>query len=338
MTYCQYIEKTTLKKVASGYGIASLFYDTVNNRTPPFASYICTIPDYAVMRLCGLSAPLSHSSNAASLGLFDLKRCRFMADRVRALGCEPRFLPEVSASERFAGQTIDGIPVCVAIGDNQASYLGTAGTDPSLLVNIGTGGQVSAVCSKPVEDPVLECRPYVDGKYLLVGASLCGGSAYSMLKDLISEAIHLAGGQVPNEIYRLMDEAAGNCRLPAPTVDVTFNGTRIDPRRTGKIEKITPDNFNIGSLAYGFMEGICRELRDYYSRIRRYTGDTDALFMSGNALRNSSVFRWILCRSFGKAFLLSDHREEAAFGAALCAAHTLTGFDYNRLLGGEEDD
>ncbi len=336
MTYCEYIEKTTRKKVPTGYGIASLFFDTVNDRIPPFASHICTIPDYAVMRFCGLQAPVVHRSNAASIGLFNLLTGRFLEDRIRALGIEPRFLPEVISEERFVGCTEDGIPVCAAIGDNQAGYLGTAGTEPSLLANIGTGSQISAVCEAPIDDPLLECRPFVDGKYLLVGAALCGGSAYAMLKDLIAEAIRLGGGEVPDGLYGLMDKAAEVCRLPAPRVDVSFNGTRSDPRQTGWIDRITPENFNIGSLAYGFMEGICRELREYYSRIRRYTGDIEFYFMGGNALRNSRIFRWILCRTFDKTFLLSDHREEAAFGAALCAAHVLTGFDYSRLFGVEE--
>ena len=74
------------------------------------------------------------------------------------------------------------IPVTVAIGDNQASFLGAAGSENNtLLVNMGTGGQISVLTDQYFETEGIEARPFLGGKYLLVGASLCGGKAYALL-------------------------------------------------------------------------------------------------------------------------------------------------------------
>ena len=56
----------------AGYGLATDFYNEKNGLVPENAKYICTIADYAVMKLCGTKKPLVHITNAASLGCFDL--------------------------------------------------------------------------------------------------------------------------------------------------------------------------------------------------------------------------------------------------------------------------
>ena len=64
------------------------------------------------------------------------------------------------------------------------AFLGAAGSENNtLLVNMGTGGQIS-VLDRSV---ILRRREskrvhFFGGKYLLVGASLCGGKAYALLE------------------------------------------------------------------------------------------------------------------------------------------------------------
>ena len=47
--------------------------------------------------------------------------------------------------------------------------------DGCVLLNMGTGGQISVLSDKIFEDKGIETRPITEDKYLLVGASLCGG-------------------------------------------------------------------------------------------------------------------------------------------------------------------
>ncbi|URW86610.1 hypothetical protein M5E86_02710 [Blautia wexlerae] len=72
--------------------------------------------------------------------------------------------------------TYRGRTVTTAIGDNQASFLGAAGDEENiLLVNMGTGGQISVLSSQYFSGDGIEARPFLNRKYLLAGASLCGG-------------------------------------------------------------------------------------------------------------------------------------------------------------------
>ena len=78
-----------------------------------------------------------------------------------------------------------------------------------LLINIGTGSQISIVSSHPITAENVESRPYVDGKYLIVGAALCGGRAYSILKDFY-KAIFDAAECNAVDVYGVMAKMLEN--------------------------------------------------------------------------------------------------------------------------------
>src|SRR5690606_18847038 len=89
--------------------------------------------------------------------------------------------------------TLTGQKVACAIGDNQASFLGSVPSlAQSLQVNVGTGSQISIFTPSLEEvpglaDPLLETRPFPGGGYLLVGASLGGGKTYALLEALFRD-------------------------------------------------------------------------------------------------------------------------------------------------------
>ena len=137
-----------------------------------------------------------------------------------------------------------GVPVYAAIGDNQASVLGAAGKEPgSILVNMGTGGQISVVTDRMIRIPGIETRPFLDGTYLLAGSSLCGGRAYAVLEKFFRLYAEAAGMEDRAQ-YDIMDKilrtAQGEDKLQVRT---TFQGTRTDPGLLGSIEGIREENF-----------------------------------------------------------------------------------------------
>lgn len=140
-----------------------------------------TISIYAVLLTCNFSdraVPVVHASNAASLGFFDGSKCTFRQDIIEKMGMNSRMLPEITDEFEILGQ-YKGIPVTVALGDNQASFLGSVGfQENTILLNMGTGGQISILSDQLFEENGIEARQFAKGKYLLVGASLCGGRAY----------------------------------------------------------------------------------------------------------------------------------------------------------------
>ena len=113
--------------------------------------------------------PLVHVSNAMSLGFWNTQEGCLESDVLNKFGIDCSILLEVTERIVFIGNYHD-ISVLVALGDKQASFLSTLGnkTD-SVLVNLGTGGQVSLLIDDYVEVEEIETRPFIDGKYLLVG-------------------------------------------------------------------------------------------------------------------------------------------------------------------------
>lgn len=143
VTWAQWLSETTGYPLATGFGMVTHAYNALNGLAPPEAAVFCTIPDYLAMVLSGRTAPAVDPTNAASLGVYDLRRRDFDREALLQAGVGVGLLPAME-EEPVLGTGPLGRPVTVALGDNQASFLGAAGQPAgTLLVNMGTGGQVS---------------------------------------------------------------------------------------------------------------------------------------------------------------------------------------------------
>lgn len=89
----------------------------VSGLVPERAVKICTIMDYIGMKMTGRREPLMHSSNAASLGMFDVRERCFMREIIRDAGIQEDLLPETSDEFAVLGK-YRGRKVSLAIGDN----------------------------------------------------------------------------------------------------------------------------------------------------------------------------------------------------------------------------
>lgn len=325
MTYSQRLENQTGLVIPPGYGLATVYAHQRQGRIPENAAAICTVADYCVMKLCGRPAPLVHITQAASLGAMDLLTSDFKRQDLLNADVPLELLPEVTAEPVFAG-TYRNIPVAVAIGDNQASFAGTVESAAgSILVNYGTGSQVSIWSEQPLDQPPLEVRPYLDGHYLLVGAALCGGRAFAALAGFFTEVLQMAEVH-QHALYPAMDQLL--CASPYPDhplqVDTRFSGTRDDEHQTGCITGITLDNFTPAHLMWGVLDGMVHELYDMakplLSENRRYR-----LVASGNGIRKNPALRQRLEAIFALPATLPEIEEEAARGSArfalMCLNH-----------------
>lgn len=322
-TYCGFLRRLTgYDNLASGYGMVTHFYNLKNGLVPENAAHFCTIHDYVAMKLAGLSSPLTEPTDAASFGLFDVEKGDYDYTAIEKAGIDPAILPKL-AQGRLIGAGALGIPVCVAIGDNQASFLGATGGIPgSLLVNMGTGGQFSAHTEKYLTCPGLETRPFPLGGWLLVGASLCGGRAYALLEKFFRQVVEMQTGVAPESCYAAMNEMLEKNQLPEelPAVSPLFQGTRLDPSLRGTIENLSTENFTPLHLTYGLLQGMAGELYEMYCRYLHSGGTAGKLFGSGNGLRKNRTLCEAFERLFGQPLTLSEAQEEAACGAAQFAA------------------
>ncbi len=315
----RHLTEVTGIKAYTGYGCVTHAYHVKQGQVPANARTFCTIADYLGMVLCGRNAPLVHISNGASLGIFDAKNGCFYREKMQEAGVSPDMLPQVTAAFETLG-CYRGIPVTAALGDNQASFLGAAGTEPgTVLINMGTGGQISVLADRYFEAPGIEARPFMKDKYLLVGASLCGGRAYAILEQFFRSYLTAAGIQAEAQ-YPVMERLARTVSSETAELHITtaFSGTRENPEKRGSICGISEDNFTPAQVIYGTLAGMARELYQQYLQISQGTGiQAGKLIASGNGLRKNAVLRGIFAQLFRQELHLAQYQEEAACGAAL---------------------
>ena len=307
---------------SAGYGLTTHCWLWKHGRVPEDVAKLTTISDYVAMRLTGATEPVLGADMAASWGCFDLRRRAFNVDALRALGLDTGLLPRVENRWAVVGQTPGGAPVTLSLGDNQASVLGSVrGPEGAALINIGTGSQISMGVNRFMDcGGSVELRPCGPEGYICVGSGLCGGRAYAMLERFYRE---IAGTDAPQyDIMQARAEAFLNeYGLDAAwRVRTTFSGTRDNPDQRGDIAGIGVENFRPGALTLGVIAGMLSELKEALERIEALTGRrAEWLVGSGNGLRRNPLARRVAEAVFGLRLRIPVHREEAAFGAALCA-------------------
>ena len=320
-TYASELARRTGCRMATGFGLTTHFWNVQNGQVPEGAAKLCTVADYVAMRLAGQKQPLIHASSAASLGLFDLPSGDWDPLAVENAGIDPAILPEVETGLRALGE-YRGAVISIALGDNQASFLGSVREmEKSVLVNMGTGGQISMMSGAAGLLTETERRPLVGGDFILVGSSLCGGRAYQLLEKFLRSCASLAGCE-PGNLYEAMNQAGAEALSFSdnPEVSPRFSGTRRNPEKRGQILGLSAANFDAPHLVGGVLSGMAGELYDLYLEMLRAGAKMpEVLIGSGNGLRKNPALRRAFELKFGMPLLIPAHDEEAAFGAALSA-------------------
>ena len=314
-TFASHLSAVTGHKMASGFGGTTFYCHTVLGKIPENAVKFCTVHDYVGMKLTGRKTPLTHTSDAASFGLFDLESFCFDTQAIEKANLDFSFFPEVTGNFDVIGE-YNGIPVSVALGDNQASFLGSVSDmESSILINMGTGGQISYFTANPVKG-VLETRPCCDNSYIAVGSSLCGGRAFEHLANFLRETAELITGEKVDNVYPAIDAFLSSNPYHENPLEVStrFDGSRENPEERGFVKNIGIDNFTPGHLITGVLDGMVDELKSMYTEKNPLH---KTLVGSGNGIRKNPALAERFSSSFGMPIKIPSHNEEAAFGAAL---------------------
>lgn len=334
-TFLETLNRKTGYQLRTGFGCATLAWLKKNGKLSKAVFRSSTIHDFAVMKLCGLNVPVIDPTNAASWGLFDLKNLCWDKKNISKAGIPYHILPELVSSGGIAGRTDmktskmlgipANIPVAAALGDNQASLISTLNNpDEELALTLGTGGQLSAVLPPKTKiawsnkSDTFEYRPFPGGSYAAVAASLCGGSAWNWLADVIISIMKDAGVNPgsKNEIFSKMNQLGFKAKCEI-VINPNFLGERHNPDLRGSISGIDMNNFTLGSLSRGLARGIISNLRGMLPE--SVLKGRKRIMASGNALRKNPL----LCKTaeeiFGLPLLICESKEEAAVGAAILA-------------------
>lgn len=309
-----------------GYGGATLAWLARQDGIPHDCTAL-TIADWLAAQLCQIGA--TDRTHAASWGLYDLSAECWDAGLVNKLHIPAGILPEIRQAEEALGLSgpraaafglPEGLPVWLPIGDNQASvYAASQGREGCLVLNLGTGGQISMPASRIACDGGLETRPAAGTGLLRVGASLCGGWSYAYLAEFLQRVCQEIGGvQVPiSQVYDRMTERALTVQETDLWVDVRFTGHRGQGSRDsgsyGSIQGINAGNLVPAELTYAFQTGMVRELASLAESLE----GVREIVATGNAIRKTPGLVAVVEKVFGKPCLVSPFREEAACGAVL---------------------
>ncbi len=318
---------------ATGYMGATLFWLAQHGLVPSDAM-ACFAPDFLVSRLCDI-APSTDPTNAASAGVYDIRRGQWNENLMRAWGLQAQWLPEVRPSCTRAGGLSreiaqetglpEGIPVAIACGDNQASFAGSvADSGGSVLINVGTGGQASAYTDEMLESESLDIRPFLQGGYMLVGAELCGGRSYQVLRDFVQQVgAEVFGVEHASGIYERLNALAAAVAPGADGLrcDPVFAGSRAEPGLRAVWRGMGEGNFTPGHMARALLEGLAGRFHALYeAMLDAGMQARPTVVGAGNGVRYNAVFREILSEQFTSPVMVTRHTEEAAAGAALAAS------------------
>lgn len=322
MSYAAYLSKQTGFPLSTGFGLVTHYYNKVNSLVPQNAVKLCTIMDYTAIRLTGKCEPLVDCSNAASLGFFDKEKLAFDKEALWNVEIDSSILPEIGKAFSRVGH-YENISVYTAIGDNQASFLGSIrDIRHSIHITVGTSSQISVYSEDYVNVPLLDTRPLPGGGYILVGAALCGGCSFSLLKKFFSETIKLYTGEEMDDtdLYKIMVSVPyKEVQEDDIRVETLFGGTRSHPEKRGKIMNISCLNWHPENLIRGFLEGMSQELYDFYQLLPNSVRERKTILVgSGNGIKRNPLLCQILEERFKCHLQVSACREEAALGACIC--------------------
>lgn len=317
-TYAEHLSEIAGYTVAAGFGLTTHYYNLLNNNVPANAVKICTVGDYIAMRLCKQNSPVMHISNAASLGVFNIKNNEFDVEKLKLAKIDTSILPKVISDFNILGE-YKGAGVCVAVGDNQASFIGSVIGDNALLINVGTGAQVSVCTNNTKSADGVEIRPLFGEKRICVGASLCGGRAYALLENFFKECLSYFGNTTADDLYKKMDSLALSEEKTEPLkISTLFCGTRNNPALRGGVENLGIENFTPKAFVCGVLNGIADELENFYKSMN-VDIIPKIIVGSGNGIRKNEPLKKLLSERFNMQLLIPKNREEASFGAMIAS-------------------
>ena len=323
MSYEAFLRLHTGLPLYSGYGTVTHFYLGKKGRIPEGAERFAGIGDYVAMRLTGRKAPLVEESMAAGFGGFDLGKGGFVLDRLARTGVDVGFYPELSRQGERAGDW-EGVPVCCAVGDNQASFYGAVDRpEEQVSINVGTGSQVSVFDSRLMPAQGVEIRPFFGSGYLYVGASLNGGKVYERLAAFFEETVEAFTGERVNA-YETMARLGGGKRDTALRIRPLLYGERGDgAENTGELggmNGLTFDTFHPADLIRAYVRGMADELYRLYERFpAEIRKGKQEIVASGNGIRKNPLLAQEVAGRFGMKVVIGETQEEAAAGAARAA-------------------
>ena len=326
-----------IDRMASGFMGATLFYIKENDRKLfNKIKHVLLPTDFIRKRITAENGYITDRTNAFSTGLFNVNLNSWHYRFIEKLGLPIDIFPEVKKTTDIVGYTSpainkllglkNNIAVIVGGGDNQLSALGSGlyGFPSPILINIGTGAQISKVIDRYEKIEGLDTRSFFNEMFLLTGASLGGGGNYKLLKENLNS-------KTKNNIsFKELDELTEKIEPGSDGLRYCTGPSRKNPERKAGFFGSIGLKKSPGHMARSVMEGVLFDLYEFYKLMGK--NSEDILIGSGNGLSKSKVWSQIASDMFDLKLRITDF-ENAVFGAALMAAKGINRIsDFNQTF------
>lgn len=223
----------------------------------PKGAVACSLGDYIASKITG-AYPVTDPTNAAGMGLLDVRRGVWHEGLLDFLGIRDLRLPEIR-SVLDEGVKAGCVRVQAPVGDQQASLVGCGLQPRELSVNIATGSQV-AIIADECSLGTYQSRPFFDGRYLKTVTHIPAGRALNVLMRLFAECLVARG---VNDTEWMWDYVLKEANLSTPmglNVDLSFFPCVTGAK--GCISGLCEENMSIGMIFRATLESMA----DNYAR------------------------------------------------------------------------
>jgi sedoheptulokinase len=280
---------------------------------------------------------VSDPSSVAAWGLHNIRDRRTSEEAIAACGLSPDRLPAIVDVGEVIGpigpmgpighiKSLQGALVVSGMGDTQASFIGSSCSSDEILLNFGTGSQLMIEGENFGRYWGTDTRYLGENKYLIVAPTLAGGKAYALLADFFLDVLRSFDIDVwdRNIIYERMNELARSSSN-GMTFTPHFLGSRTHgEEQRAKIEGIDAENFRASHMIRALLEGMMAEVKEPYDKLPEDLHHHKGLVASGNGMLRNVALRSVAENAFGLPLRQSASIEEAALGAAITAAKTIS--------------
>lgn len=285
--------------------------------------YVMLPKDYLKFKLTG--AVTTDYSDASATLLFDIQRNQWSDQIITQLELDSRIFPSCCESSEAVGTVsrraaletglMAGTIVAAGGGDQVMQGIGNGAIRcGDACVNVGSSGQVSFQCDRPVVNPALNTNTfcgYRRGQWFTMGAIMSAGMSYRWLNQLFEKYDY---DDMNRQIAVIKPGSGGLLFLPY------LNGERtphINPNLSGAFVGL---NLNTGraELSRAVMEGVSYALNECLEVCQALGLSTELLIASGGAAR-SRPWLQILADVLNLPLKISKAKEQAGLGAAITA-------------------
>lgn len=312
-------------RVFPGFAFPSLLW--VRDQEPEIFAKIYKIlmpKDYIRYRMTGTFG--TDASDASSACILNTGKRKWAFDVIGEFGLPEDIFPDVHEADETAGTVTaacaretgltEGIPVIYGCGDQPAQSIGNGAVSEGLIIsNIGTGGQISAYCSRDVYDPGLRLHTFchaLDKAYTIFGATLCSGMSLNWLKDRILGAGNFQ--ELSSQAEEISPGSQGVIYLPYLSGERTphmnanakgmFFGLQLQHDRRHLIRSV--------------MEGVTFSLKDSLDIFGKMGLRSDRIIASGGGAA-SPVWLQIQADILEREICVCGVKEQACLGACILA-------------------